>query len=182
MTESIQLLQPLRDVRLASEHGPDQAAYERGRRDGEEALNGQLLKQRAELLELQSGVLDSLRQAVPKVVHDCENAVVTLAIEAAQRLVAGLPISGEMIEASIREALAQVEEATEFFIYLHPEDLALLQKLNSPLLVPKGGRVQMRFESSAEVTRGGCLVQTRFGVIDARRETKVEQLKKALLS
>jgi flagellar assembly protein FliH len=181
MTETIQLLQPLRDVRLASDHDRDQVAYERGRRDGEEALSEQLLKQRAELLELQTGVLNSLRQAVPKVVHDCENVVVTLAIEAAQRLVAGMPVSSAMIEAAIREALAQVEQATEFSIYLHPEDLALLQKLNSPLLVPEGGD-QMHFHASSEVTRGGCLVQTRFGVIDARRETKVEQLKKALLS
>ena len=182
MTESIQLQQPLRAVRLASAADPDSAAYERGRRDGEEALQEQLLKQRAELLELQTGVLDSLRQAVPKVVHDCENTVVTLAVEAAQRLVAGLPISPEMIEGSVREALAQVQETTEFSISLHPDDLALLQKLNSPLLATKSGTDQAQFHASTEVSRGGCLVQTRFGVIDALRETKVEQLKKALLS
>ena len=38
----------------------EQAAYERGRRDGEKALSEQLLQQRGELLELQKGVLDSL--------------------------------------------------------------------------------------------------------------------------
>lgn len=40
--------------------------------------------------------------------------------------------------------------------------------------------VPLRFAGSSEVTRGGCLVQTRFGVIDARRETKVEQIRQAL--
>ena len=134
------------------------------------------------LLELQTGVLDSLRQAVPKVVRDCENAVVTLAVEAAQRLVAGMPISPEMIEASVREALAQVQETTEISISLHPDDLALLEKMHSPLLAAKSGADQMQFHSSSEVSRGGCLVQTRFGLIDARRETKVEQLHEVLVA
>jgi len=182
MTKSLTLVQPLRNVRLASERDPDAAAYERGRRDGESAMNEQLLAQRAELVELHNGVLTSLRQAVPKVVHECENTVITLAIEVAQRLVAGLPVTAEMIEAAVREAMAQVEEATDFSIYLNPEDLALLQKLSAPLLDPKSGGDRMHFHSSPDVTRGGCLVQTRFGVIDARRETKVEQLKKALLT
>ena len=87
-----------------------------------------------------------------------------------------------MIEASVREALSQVQESTEFSIFLHSDDLALLQKLNSPLLATKNGTDQVQFHSSADVTRGGCLVQTRFGIIDAQRETKVAQLKKALLS
>jgi len=182
MSESIQLLQPLRDVRMIAAGALDPAAYERGRRDGEEAMREQLLRQRAELMEIQTGILDSLRQAVPKVVHDCENAVITLAVEAAQRLVAGMPISPEIIEASVREALSQVQGSTEISVSLNPEDLALLQKLNSPLLAADNGADQVKFHSSNDVSRGGCLVQTRFGVIDARRETKAEQLKKALLT
>ena len=40
--------------------------------------------------------------------------------------------------------------------------------------LPEAG--PLRFVHSPEATRGGCIVQTRFGVIDARRETKLEQL------
>jgi flagellar biosynthesis/type III secretory pathway protein FliH len=38
----------------------------------------------------------------------------------------------------------------------------------------------LKFSSSPEVTRGGCIVQTRFGLVDARRETKIEQVKQSL--
>jgi flagellar biosynthesis/type III secretory pathway protein FliH len=38
----------------------------------------------------------------------------------------------------------------------------------------------VRFQPSPEVTPGGCLVQTRFGVIDARRETKLELIRQSL--
>ena len=192
MAEAVQLFQPLRGVQLVSPvstsagNGGDEmadgegAAYERGLRDGASKLNQQLLQQRNEFLELQRGVLQSLTGAVTRVVRDSESALIALTVETAQKLVAGLPVTAEMVDAAVREGLSQVEEAAEIFVSLHPEDLALLQKVNSPLLAPVAGGPKIHVRSSSEVTRGGCIVQTRFGVIDARRETKVELLKKSL--
>ena len=185
--ETIRPAAPLRDVTLARSgereslrHEDLQASYERGRIDGERALSEQLVRQRAEVMELQTGVLGSLRDAVPQVVRDCERALVNLALEAAQKLVSGLPVSAEMIEAAVKEACAGVEDTAGFSVQLHPEDLAILERTNSPLLLPQGGRERIHFHASAHVSRGGCIVQTRFGVIDARRETKIELLRNAL--
>ena len=85
-----------------------------------------------------------------------------------------------MLEAVVQEALQQASDTAGVVIKLHPDDLALLRKHNSPLLngLPETG--SLRFTVSPEVTRGGCVVQTRFGQIDARRETKVEQLRLTL--
>lgn len=156
------------------------ASFERGRQEGERNLGAQLVQQRAEVMALQTGVLTALRDTIPQVVRDCERTLVTLALEAAQRLVGGLPVLPEMVEAAVREACAQAEDAAELNVQLHADDLALLQKINSPLLLPQGGRESIHFHSSPQVTRGGCMVQTRFGVIDARRETKIEILKNTL--
>jgi flagellar assembly protein FliH len=198
MPETVQLNQPVRGVSVAGHirvaatggsastgtglpSGEDvQTAYQRGLREGEKKLADQLMQQRTEFMELQTGVLKSLRESVSQVVHDCERELVTLAIEVAQRLVAGLPVSAEMVEAAVREALGQAGEATEITVTLHPDDLALLQKADSPLLSAASGGPQVHLCSSADVTRGGCLAQTRFGIIDGRRETKLELVKKAV--
>jgi flagellar assembly protein FliH len=191
--EKVGFTQPLHGVRLAgvcsaeedrrrSQQEREQMAYERGRLDGEKALSEQLLQQRHELLELQKGVLQSLSRVVPQVIGETESVLIELAIETARKLVADLPITAEMIEAAIRQALAQVRESTAYHVFLHADDLALLRRINSPLLLPDGGPDQMRFDSSPDVTRGGCIVQTRFGIIDARRETKIDLLKEALQS
>lgn len=178
---------PVREVKLVRSGARDvllqqdlKASFDRGLVEGERNLSAQLVQQRSEVMELQTGVLAALRDAVPQVTRDCERALVTLAVEAAQRLVGGMPISQEMVEASVKEACAQVEESAELNVQLHPDDLALLKKVNSPLLLPQGGKEKINFHSSSQVTRGGCLVHTRFGVIDARRETKFELLKSAL--
>ena len=191
--ESIRLPASPRDVRLArvltvetalqadfEEHV--RAAYERGRIEGEQALGELLVRQRQETQELFHGVVQSLRDAVPQVVHDTEQTVVDLALAIARKIVADLPISADMVEAAVRDALAQVEQATEFTVLLHPADLELLQRLQSPLLAPGHDARSIQFLPGSEVTRGGCLVQTRFGTVDARRETKLDLLKRSLLS
>jgi flagellar assembly protein FliH len=158
----------------------EQAAYERGIAEGERRLGGQLLQQRAQLIELQNGVLASLRQAVPLVVAQCESGLIDLALEVARKLVFDLPISVEMVEAAVRSAIAQADETAQFDVLLHADDLALLRQCNSPVLLPTPGNEAIRFRSSAEVSRGGCLVQTHFGTIDARRETKLELIRQSV--
>jgi flagellar assembly protein FliH len=187
-SDTLTLPKPLRHVRLKDEAGTDaraaaeeelRASYERGRHEAEQAMSQQLLQQRTEVHELMGGVLNSLRQAVPQIVRDTENAMVALSLSVAQKLVGGLPISAVMVEEVVRDALAQIEGTAQFTVRLHPADLALLQKSNSSLLT-EGDGTEFRFLSSTEVTRGGCLVQTQFGTVDARRETKLDLLQRTL--
>jgi flagellar assembly protein FliH len=190
--QAIAFDRPLREIRLAhpglnsacaaASPAGDQAAYERGHREGQKALNDQLMEQRRELIDLQSGVFESLKSAVPHVIRETENALAQLALEVAQKLVAGLPISPEMVETAIREALVQLEESTEFHIYLHPEDILLLKQVDSELLKPSPCPPHFQFLPTSETSRGGCLVKTRFGILDASRENKFETLKAAVFS
>jgi len=158
----------------------EQAAYERGRHEGEIALREQLIAQRNEMAALLNGVIGSLQKTVPQLVHETESALIQLALESAQKIVAGMPVNSKLVESIVREALQQVEDTAEVVIQLHPEDLALLQKHKSDVLKPPPNSKPLQFSSSADVTRGGCLLRTRFGIIDARRETKLDQLREAL--
>ncbi|MFO1511535.1 MAG: FliH/SctL family protein [Verrucomicrobiota bacterium] len=192
LLEKIRISEPLRDVRMglpphsaaqeARICAREQAAYERGRREGEKALSEQLVRQRGEIIELQNGVLHSLRQSISQVTRECEGAMVALALEIAGKLVADLPISSEMIEASVREALSHVEQKGTLTVLLNPMDFELLQQANAPVLLSDIGGERLKFQAAANVSRGGCLVQTQFGVVDARRETKLEALKQSLES
>jgi flagellar assembly protein FliH len=188
--DTIMLAEPLRDVRLLL-NSPAQdwkiflgeaeaSAFERGRREGESALNEKLISQRNETQELQRGIFQSLQRALPQVAHAAETALLEIALESAKKVVAGMAVDSAMVEATVREALRQAEDTAEISVQMNAEDLALLRSHQSPLLAGLPETGPLKFSSSPEVTRGGCLVQTRFGVVDARRETKFEQLRQAL--
>ena len=184
--ETIKLSAPLRGVKLVDVRERERrfaeqlrSEYERGQRDGERKLGEQLLKQRAEVLELKNGPLRSISQSLPGVVSECQDALVALAVQVAQKLVAGMPITVEMVEGSIREALAEMEEASSYVVQLNPADLQLLEQYDSALRKnAKEERIELT--ASPEVSRGGCIVQSQFGVVDARRETKMALLEKTL--
>jgi flagellar biosynthesis/type III secretory pathway protein FliH len=189
-SNSITLQQPLAEVRLLTkapvqdwqEHlrEREKTAYEQGRRDAEHSLSEQLMQQRTEMVELQNGVVNSMSQMLPRLAQEMESALIQLALESAKKVVGGMKIDVKMVEAVVREALGQVQDLAEVTIRLNPDDLALLKKHESPLLegLPETG--PLRFVASTEVARGGCIVQTRFGLVDAQRETKMEQLRKAV--
>lgn len=189
--EVLQFDQPLRDVvitrvttlveDLKARHRIElESSFEKGRVEGERALGELLVQQRSELMAMKASVVDSLMACLPNVTRECENALVELALETARRLVAGMPVSEEMIRASIREAISQVQEATEYLVQLAPEDYEILSKLERDDTLPRTEGKLIRFEPSTLVTRGGCMVRTRFGTLDCRRETQFEALKEAL--
>ena len=186
--QSIKLGKPLRDLIVsgqsteaeAPQSSIQQAAYERGKQDGERALSEQLLRQRNELIELQNGVLKSLTDSITHVTSECEGAMVALALEIAGKLVADMPITSEIVEAAVREALASVEQKGSLAVLLNPMDYEMLQTANAPVLLTDIGGERMKFQPSPQVTRGGCMIHTNFGIVDARRETKLDALKQSL--
>jgi flagellar assembly protein FliH len=189
-SKSITVQEPFQEVRLLTRapmldwhdhlRERERAAYEEGRRDGEHLSEERFLRQRNELQELQNGVVHSMKEMLPNMTHEMESALIQLALESAKKIVGGLPINAKMVEKVVREALEQVQDTAEVSVQLHPEDLALLRKHKSPLLEGQPEMGPLRFAASDEVTRGGCIVQTRFGLVDALRETKLEQLRKAV--
>lgn len=189
---SIAFAEPLRGVTLRARTSPEAAlneeilreregrAYERGLLDGEKRLGEQMLQQRSELQHLQAGVLASLQGAVVGVIRETEQSLLELAFEIACKLVDGLPLDRERVEASVKSALSAVSEATQIHVHLHPEDLQVLRKHGSELLAEDSGARTIRFVGDTTIGRGGSLVRTEFGIIDAQPEARRARVRQAV--
>lgn len=163
----------------------ERTAFELGVIDGQRALGIQLTQQRVDLMELQSGILQSLRRAVPEVALAVEDELVKMALTVAIRLVGSAAIDAAVVRHVVTEAIANATEAPEMSVVLHPDDLLLLQAAQEGtgvrIGVESGLNQVINFEAGIEVPRGGCLVKTPFGLIDARRDTQVQKLRQSLL-
>jgi flagellar assembly protein FliH len=166
----------------------EQSGYERGQRDAEERHTRRIEELRREWEENHRTEAVRILENLNKSVHlqmaetfkSLERDVVMLAAEAAIKLTSGIPISTDMVEAYVREAMNLVEQDTEISIALNPEDLALLEQHQSSLLNRPGAYPVVKFRADSKLSRGGCMVETKFGELDSRRETKIELLKKAV--
>ncbi len=154
--------------------------YQKGFNAGQKELAEQLLEQRKQLLDLQSGLLRSLERALPGVVAECEKSLVLLALTSARRAVHEAPIDAELVERIVMAAVAELKETAEYEVLLSPDDLKLLQQIQSGIL-PSVENDKIRFTPDARVARGDCVVNTRHGSIAARREEIFEKMERAVL-
>ena len=187
----VRLSQPLKRVRvrLGSESFISEGQFRdtleerfrQGYEAGQKALAEQLIEQRKQIIDIQHGLFRSIQAALPGVVAECERSIVLLAIESARKVVQSLPITHEMVEESVKRALAELQDTAEYEVLLHPEDLKLLETVQSGLL-PQGVSGNVRFGVDAGVTRGGCVIKTKHGAISALREKMFEKLETAVLA
>jgi type III secretion protein L len=80
-------------------------------------------------------------------------------------------------------AMAALEHAgapRELLFRVHPDDLAALER-GRPRLIERGrGAQALTFRADERVARGGCIVETELGVVDARLSTQLEAIERAL--
>jgi flagellar assembly protein FliH len=155
--------------------------FRQGYEAGQKALAEQLIEQRKQIIDLQTGLFRSIQQALPGVVAECERSVVLLAIESARKVVESLPVTSEMMEQVVKRSLTELQDTAEYEVFLHPDDLKLLETVQSGLL-PDPGNTNVRFATDTTITPGGCIIKTKHGAISALREKMFDKLEAAVLA
>ncbi|MBA3849547.1 MAG: flagellar biosynthesis protein [Opitutus sp.] len=155
-----------------------QEAYRQGVDSAREAADQQMVEFRHDMEQLSDSVLKKLSALEPELVAQIRDALPGLAVDIAHRLLAGYEPPPETVERLCREALEQLfPEREGLELSLSPPDAALLQSLNPDWLQRYPA---LRVRTDASLTRGDCVVRSRFGLTDARLSTKLQSLTHSL--
>jgi flagellar assembly protein FliH len=107
-----------------------------------------------------------------------EREVVKLAIEVAKKIVhREIQADREIIETLVHVALSHVAEKSAVTVHLSPLDYNYLLEHRAELTQSEGRDISLLADQSIE--RGGCLIQTECGDIDARIEEKFREVEQA---
>jgi flagellar assembly protein FliH len=155
-------------------------AYRRGVDGARAVADQQMVEFRADMENLSEGVLQKLGAIEPAMLAQLREALPGLAIEIARRLLAGFEPPPEIIERFCREALDQLfPEREGLELALCPRDAEQLNHLSPDWLQRYPG---LRVRTDASLAPGDCLVRSRFGLTDGRRQTKLTALEHSLAS
>lgn len=188
------LQQPARPARRAEDSAPDAAAraaavaeevraarqsgYQDGYRDGLVALEGfkqsyaqQTTRQIGQLVQSVGDELDRLQQ-------DLADAVAATALQLARQLVRHeLSARPELVAVVARDAVeALVAGARHVTLRVHADDLPLVAAGAAEVLEARGARLV----ADPAVRRGGCVVESDGGRVDARVEARWAQAAAAI--
>lgn len=151
----------------------EQEAYEKGFQQGQK--NGEALgrKKYETLAARLEEVLKGLEKEIEEHVLALEPQVLSLVKEAVRRLIQKeVESSPEVLEQSLRQALAHVVEQARVKIYLNPADLEFIEEVVARLSAEFSRVKDFEIVPDHNLARGGCLLETDFGLVDATLERK----------
>ncbi|MBS1869763.1 MAG: hypothetical protein JSS99_08870 [Actinobacteria bacterium] len=115
--------------------------------------------------------LDALRDATADAV---ERDAVSLAVSLAEKVVAGaLAVEPERVLDVVRGALRRLGERRRVTVLVHPDDLELVRAAAGGFAGELGGIEHCEVQAERRLSRGGAVVRTDEGQVDASIETQL---------
>lgn len=156
-------------------------AYKQGFTAGEAAAKEAVMGELAT-------VLAALRQAVTEVaglraalLRQAEADILTLAFALARKILhREVQQHQHTLAPILQQVLAHLGELEQLELRVNPADLQLVQALQPELLRQVQSLKTLTMHGDETVARGGCLLTSVFGEIDARLETQLEELERRL--
>ena len=126
--------------------------------------------------------LMQFEQQVRKIHHDMQKAMIPLALKAAKKIVAEeLKLHPEAIINIVSQALSSVKQNHKIKIFVNKEDKALLEEHKAELKEIFEQLQSLSIQEKADVSPGGCMIETESGIINATIENQWKALESAFL-
>jgi flagellar assembly protein FliH len=144
-----------------------------GHGEGLAAGRSEALLEMAPAVHAASEVLAGVRTLESEHAERVEGQAVELAVRIAEKVVAGaVEVKPERLLDVVRGALRTMVERERITVLVHPDDVALLRE----------GLPDLEVHEERRVARGGAIVRTAFGEIDATLDTKLARAREAVLA
>jgi flagellar assembly protein FliH len=143
---------------------------------------------RAEALAALSPALEALQTSVSAAqaeriaaADQLEIHAVDLALFLAEKVLQGaLAVEPERVVEAVRGALRGIVERERVTVLVHPEDLELVREAMDEIRATLGGIEHCEVQAERRVSRGGAIVRTQDGDVDARVETKLQRAREVI--
>lgn len=150
-----------------------QEAYNRGLEEGRRQAERGLSNVFKALRDGVTGLTD-LRD---KVMRESEADLLALSIMIARKIIQReISLDTQIIAGVISTALEAVSDLDRVTIRLHPEDYGLVNSDRERFVTGIGRDTLVTLAPDEQIMRGGCMVDTPTGTIDARIEIQLEEI------
>lgn len=155
----------------------EREAYEKGFKAGEKA-GFELGRQKAEVLFSGIGkILDELVSYKESLYKPCINEMVDLSLSIARKVIhRELELKEDSVLDCVKAALKAVVAGGDITVKVNPKDFEVIRQHKGELIRYGDGIKNFAIENDEKIARGGCLIDTRFGEVDATMESALEEI------
>jgi flagellar assembly protein FliH len=158
--------------------GARESGHEEGYRLGLE----QAQRETSDLLAFAERAVREVAETRARMLQDAEAELVLLAIRVAEKVLqAKLDLEPERVADVLRGALRKAYVRDRLQVVCNPADLALITSASEELATQVGTLKDLELIGDRRITRGGVVVRTPGGDVDATLESQLDRLREAML-
>lgn len=156
--------------------------YQLGLGEGEQAARERVNKEATALLSALRTVVDAAERARHTMVEQAREDILKLSLAIAEKIVRREVSSGpEVALRLLDELLPRWEGVQRLVVRCHPDDALPISQYLENLKPAEGDAFKVEVIPSESISRGGCLLESQFGQLDARLETRFKQVGRQLM-
>lgn len=152
-------------------------SYQKGYEEGSQKER----KKVVEMMAILEKIVKDLQVKKEAMLNEMKGKIVEIAIATAKKIIKKeIEEDSETVVRVVKEALKQIKQAQKITIKVNPQDWMKLKEVQPELLSSSLGEASVYIEKDEAIARGGSLLETDKGIIDARIEQQIEEVNKAL--
>lgn len=163
----------------------EKEAYEKGFAEGQKAGMEVGESMGETLLKQYSSGIDALNKLRRELFLTSEKEVIRLSLEVARKVIKReVAIDEELILTLVKVALSRVADQTLITIRVNPRDYQSIERHRpAGIGMSENGSASesVKIVEDPLIARGGCIIETESGTIDARVEEQIREIEKGLL-
>jgi flagellar assembly protein FliH len=158
-------------------------SYERGISEGIRTGEEQARKESIKSIEALQNQLKEVASLRKSILEKAEKDILMLSVSIAEKILQQEVTSNQdTVQNILKAAMKNILDRENIKVRLHPQDFQYMMDKKEDFLQGFDGIKNIVFEEDGGIIRGGALIETQFGEIDARIDRQFAEVKNQLLS
>ena len=157
-----------------------ETAFNQGKDQGRAESNAAQQAKIDQATRALQSALDELTRIRQDDVERMEMGTVRLALAIAKKIIGDESQQGSIIGHVVKSALNKVADPRRLTVRLNPKDIDTVKRLKGDAFLFDDLGAELRLEADKTIQRGGCMIETNLGDVDARIDQQLKIIEEQL--
>jgi flagellar assembly protein FliH len=159
----------------------EREAHQKGLSEGIREGREQQKKETIQGLQTLNALIRDISGLKTAMLEAAEQQILELVLAVAEKVIhMETTTNRDVIRNVLRAAMKSIVDRENMKIRVHPQDFQYMLEIKSDFLKNFDGIKNIVFEEDASITRGGAVVETMFGEVDARVDQQYNEIKSVM--
>ncbi len=157
-------------------------AYQKGIEQGQAQGQMMAVKRIEPLIQTLSLTIEELKKIRQHILEKHQDQIMEILVIMTEKVIhRQIQLSPDIILETLRHACSHLTETEEIRLRVHPSDFEYIRDMERIITTQLTGKGSIHFIEDTTIERGGIIIDTEFGEIDASIRSQIEHMKEVLL-